>query len=208
MGYRIIDNANTIKVVKDATTITLINKSGASVSCVNSTITIQGNQSVSFKFSDVESPRFPSVEELVDTIYSYINASYAFNGQYVENVWVETVDLLSTGQSVTIPVNNGNSEAFNFIPTRVYVELVDLAGSITGDAIVTVGNNGSSYNNVCGSATLSSLNAERDVQSLTLATLASIDISSNAIVVNVSTAATGATTMNANFYIFGIVTQQ
>jgi len=209
MGYRIIDNFDTIKIVKNDTDVLFFNKTNATVVCNSSIITLKNTtQSTSFKFTEVDSPRHASVESLVDAINGYINANYSYNGQYVESVWVKSVDLLSTGQSVAISVNNGNTINSNFIPTRVYVELASLDGSISTDAIVTVGNNGSSYNNVCGSVTLSSLNNERDVQSLTLATLTSIDISTNAIVVNVTTAATGATIMTANFYIFGIITQQ
>ena len=101
MGYRIIDNFDTIKIVKNDTDVLFFNKTNATVVCNSSIITLKNTtQSTSFKFTEVDSPRYASVESLVDAINGYINANYSYNGQYVESVWVKSVDLLSTGQSV------------------------------------------------------------------------------------------------------------
>lgn len=111
------------------------------------------------------------------------------------------VDLLTTGQTVILPVQNN---ADRFIPTHAYIELVTVTGALTAP-IIRIGNNGS-FNNVCPLFTCTGLTTQYNVLSIPLVTsLNSIDVSATAISVDVQTAGGVATIAVANVVLLGVI---
>lgn len=124
---------------------------------------------------------------------------------------VAAVNMLANGQTIIVPVNNASSTNMYFTCISAWGVLTAITGTLVTAAVITLGTNASSYNNVCSATTLTLFNTLNDRILFTLANSSTrLDISTNPIKVNVSGLGIGIglTTYTMNVYVQGFFEAQ
>lgn len=125
----------------------------------------------------------------------------------VLNCWRATgIDLLATGQTTLVPINNASPTltGLSFIPYAAQIELTAVTGALTAP-VIRIGNS-VNFDNVCPLFTTTGLLSARDMLTIPLvASLVSASINTAAIALDVQTAGLVASVATANVYLYGII---
>lgn len=145
------------------------------------------------------------VNDQIQQIVNGVSKTDGMTLQQVSGFRKVTVSALATGQTVIMPINNGGATNVNFIATGVVLKLNAITGTLLTPPIIRIGNNGS-FNNVVALTTLTGLNTAGVTFPTSLITnLASVNINSTAISIDIQTAATGSSQYDIDVYLFGII---
>ncbi len=155
----------------------------------------------------VKQDSLASITQTVTTISSATDPTQPAALQQVLECWRATgINLLATGQTTLVAVNNGSSvlTGLSFLPVLAYIELTAVTGVLTVP-IIRIGNS-VNFDNVAPLKTCTGLAAARDIISIPLvAALVSVSINTVAIKVDVQTAGLVASVATANVYLYGVL---
>ena len=148
-----------------------------------------------------------SITQTVTTISNGTdNTQPAALGQTIQ-VWRATgINLLATGQTTLVAINNGSPTLTNltFVPFAAYIELTAVTGILTVP-IIRIGNDGS-FSNVAPLFTCTGLTAVRNMLQIPLVgSLVSVNINSAAIKADIQTAGLVASVATAAIYLYGVI---
>ncbi len=136
-----------------------------------------------------------------NVLWQVDNTIKAANGALVGNnrTVVAGIDLLATGQTTLLAAVTGKK----FLPQQVILELTSVTGVLTG-TVVRVGQT-ASWDQIAPLYTVLLTAADTFVVVPLVGTLATIDIGTNPIKIDVQTAGTVATVAVARIHLSGII---